>query len=311
MTFFLFQTLRLQSTFILACLGLLPFCSIGQVTLPNPAILKKNKVKNVVVFQQNLPSVYADTTQKEELTPLDQAPFIWAKYWLNAAGYPDSMYNYMQGVSYRKEVYTYGSPGKLKQVEVFNHRNESVNKEVMVTGKKGSIVCKGYSKGQLKTTRLTDKNHRVIRSKIYTDAHIYGYDSLVFYHDFAADTSIEKYYLNGVISHQLSKKWLGDGPDSFYQSFYQSNAESGRMPSYSVILPVSEKGTLVVPRDMAFAEMFASITYSNRFEKYIAFEGKLSDLLVETDLVQQSQIIEQKRSNVTLRHFYTFDYGVK
>lgn len=303
--------MRLKSTVIFSFVALIPFSVLGQVTLPKADVLKKNKVKEVIVFQHNLPSVYADSTQLKASTQLDQPPFIWAKYWLNNSGYPDSMHNYIKGVVFRKEVFKYESKGQLKSIEAFNHKNESVNIEIATIGSKGQIEYTISSKGVLKTVKLTDKSHRVIQAKIYTESSIYGYDSMLYYHDFKSDTSVETYYSNGEVIHQLTKKWIGAKPDSFYQSFYQSNSEAGRMPSYAVMFPVDANGFLVVPNDMAFGEMFSKINYQNRYKLYDPFDIKLSRLMKEVELVYQSKTIEQQRKNVTHRHYYTFDYAVK
>ncbi|MFT5512409.1 MAG: hypothetical protein ACI8SE_000807 [Bacteroidia bacterium] len=284
---------------------------MGQVRFPTASVLKKNKVTNIVVRQHNLPNSYIDSTKMESNAQLDQLPFIWAKCWLNASGYPDSIHNYMQDVAYRKELFNYESKGQLKGIEVINHKNQSVTLEIASFGKNGQITYLAYSKGKLKAVKLTDKSHHVMLSNVYTDARIFGYDSLVYRHDFEADTSVETYYLNGVISHQLTKKWLGSGPDSFYQSFYQSNAEAGRMPSYHVMLPVARDGSLIVPDVMAFGDMFRVITYQNRFLLYNPFGEKIEKLFVEDTLIKQSETIEQKRTNTTIRHFYTFHYVFK
>ena len=303
--------MKLKSTIIAAVIAVLPISTNAQVTLPTASVLKKNKVRTIVVRQHNLPSVYVDSSQNDANGQLDQPPFIWAKYWINASGYPDSMYNYMQGIAYRKEVFQYRSKGQLRAINTFNFKNEIIQRETVDEGKQGSLIYRTFSKGQLKAVRHTDKLNRITDSWQLPDARIYGYDSMVYRHDFKADTSTETYYLSGEVSHQLTKKWLGNGPDSFYQSFYQSSPESGRMPSYTVTLPVDESGKLIVPSDLPFGEMFKSLTYKNRFNRYDPFTEELGDLLTHDSLLAQSEIIEKPRPTVTHRHFYTFEYGVE
>jgi hypothetical protein len=282
--------------------------TFGQFTLPTKEVLKSNKVSSVTITKHNLPSSDADSSETMEKSSLDKASFVWAKYWFNAEGLPDSMYNFMQNVAYRKEVYTYRGD-EMTAIEVTNHRRESANILKATKLKKGDVVYRNYVKGELNRETFCNKNKEIYFRRILTNARIYGYDSIIYIDDIKADTSMETYYLNGKVSHQLSKRWKGTKPDSFFQDFYQSNAEAGRMPSYSVAFKVTNQGRLMVPNDVSFPAIFEVISYDTRHTNYDPFNEKLGQLLQVDSLATESTIVIQKRPNVIHRHYYTFDYA--
>lgn len=278
----------------------------GQLMLPTTDILKVNKVQHIVVVKHTL----IDTVPVETAPLVDLTPQVWAKYWINKKGTPDSMYNYMQGAAYRKELYQYDKKGRLRSIAIYNYKNELTVLEELLPSKRG-MTYRMFSKGALKTVKKMDKDHRVYLSKQYADAKIYGYDSSVMFHDFDADTSQEAYYLNGKVSHQLTKKWLGAGPDSFYQCFYQSTAESGRMPSYELTFSVADNGSINVPDNLPFGEMFKSIQYSDRFEMFMALDHEFKKTFQLDALIEQSDTFKHRSKNQLLSHYYTFEYAFR
>ncbi|MFT5725044.1 MAG: hypothetical protein ACI9JN_002167 [Bacteroidia bacterium] len=303
---------RIKTSITLAfCLIL---CSItsaswSQVELPNQSVLKSNKVRTIQVVKQQLLALQTDSNQRPTLKTLDQAPVMWAKYWFNESGLPDSMYNYMQGVAFRKELFEYNKSKQLIRFEAIDYKGTSITKVTMTPLKNGETQYRTYTKGALKRLVIANKLNQVLYAKTITNPMIFGYDSLVYAHQLNRNTSVETYYLSDSVSHKLTQKWVGDVPDSFYQTFYQSNVEAGRMPSYSFGFKVKPDGRLFIEKTQAFPSLFQSVSYQNRFVIETTLQSKISKILVKDTLLEKSSIISQQRRALIQRHYYIFEYA--
>ncbi len=280
----------------------------AQLKLPNQQVIKDSSILQISVTKHTLPD-QALVSSHQPKTTIEQEPYLWATYWFNKKGMPDSMYNYMDGIKYRSESYTYDNKGELVAMAVVNHKGETTVQKRVTKLSKGNKLYATYNRSGLKEATFCNKRGYIYLSKKYVNPMIFGYDSVVFTQKNAPFYSSETYFANGVISHKLSKSWVGSGPDSFYQSFYQSNAESGRMPSYQVGFEVTDSGQLVVPNDFPFPKMFESVSYENRFSMCTPISEKIDQLLTEKALNKQSETFELQTPTAILRHYYTFDYA--
>lgn len=299
---------RLLPCILCVAVILNPGFLFAQLTLPNKKVIKDSSVLRISVTKHDLPNQSVNVSNQAKTT-IEKEPYLWATYWFNKNGMPDSMNNYMDGVAYRSEAYTYDKKGVLIMIEVVNEKGEITWLKKVSKLSKGNTLYSTYGKTGLKESTYCNKRGHIYLSKRFVNPVVLGYDSVVFVQDNEPFNSTEAYFANGEISHKLTKNWVGSGPDSFYQSFYQSNAESGRMPSYQVGFEVNDSGQVVVPNTFPFPKMFESVTYRNRFLHCPSLSEKIDNMLIGKSLIKQSETFELKTPKAVLRHYYTFDYA--
>ena len=114
---------RLLPCILCVAVILNPGFLFAQLTLPNKKVIKDSSVLRISVTKHDLPNQPVNVSNQAKTT-IEKEPYLWATYWFNKNGMPDSMNNYMDGVAYRSEAYTYDKKGVLIMIEVVNEKGE-------------------------------------------------------------------------------------------------------------------------------------------------------------------------------------------
>lgn len=257
---------------LIACLNFKPVSA--QHSLPKKSILADSGIREITVFKT---PIGTQNIHEKKMTKYPDKQETWklVKYFLNPAGFIDSVYHFYPNDSnyHEKDVLKYDSISNIVETKKIL-RDGTVKSRILIEPTaSGNWHYRSWENNLLKYEKWFTKDSIVVKRIIHRGT---KEKPVIWLYTFDLETDIrtETWYDQGVITHREVYQWIteNDIPVHFIHTIYNRSDEGKKPEIQTIKLPMTSEGVPINKRNGTIFDPYRMDGYFDRFETF----GRLS-----------------------------------